>query len=246
MQQGKPKWCCLFHYTLQMGWRCHDHMQCPFRARRWGWIVFRNSSVLFSLVQKILFQYWCEGNRHVPTGRQELYSNWSCLYCTRPSQLTSLATVTLPRPAVKSKNYNKKNVGMSMKGATADAWFLVLVYVRMAAINESRRCFEKEFVDGDFWQCYILLPISVKGFLGAWLNTYVGAGSRLGSVNGPSGKISAVKTCTNGHGPIKLHWDSCSGNVTSVLFHRLQVSKKVLFIRQWVCSCLRQPACSLC
>lgn len=54
------------------------------------------------------FQYWCEGNRHVPTGRQELYRNcssqlvfWSCLYYTRPSQMTSLATVTLPRPAVK-------------------------------------------------------------------------------------------------------------------------------------------------
>lgn len=37
-----------------------------------------------------------------------------------------------------------------MEGVKGDAWFLVLVSVRMAAMNERRRCFEEEFVDGDF------------------------------------------------------------------------------------------------
>lgn len=51
---------------------------------------------------------------------------------------------------------------MSMKGAKADAaWFLVLVSVRMAAMNERRRCYEEGFV-GDFWQRYTLLSISAK------------------------------------------------------------------------------------
>lgn len=97
----------------------------------------------------------------------------------------------------------------------------------MAADAMNERCFKEEFVDGDFWQCYILLPISVNDFLGAWPNTYVGAGSSLGfvkvPVNGPTGEVSAVKTCTNGPGPIKLHGGSCSGNVTHVLFHQLYV-----------------------
>lgn len=40
------------------------------------------------------------------------------------------------------------------------------------------------------------------------LSTHAGEGTRLGpvkvSVNGPSGKVPTLETCTNGFGPIKL------------------------------------------
>lgn len=54
---------------------------------------------------------------------------------------------------------------------------------------------------GDFW---------------ADRGNHAGEGTRLGpikvSVNGPSGEDRTVKTRTNGFGPIKLPWRSCSGN----------------------------------
>lgn len=51
-----------------------------------------------------------------------------------------------------------------MDGAEADAGFLLCVFMCIAAdaMNERRRCFEEEFIDGDFEQCYILLPINAK------------------------------------------------------------------------------------
>lgn len=40
------------------------------------------------------------------------------------------------------------------------------------------------------------------------------------------GEVAIVETCTNGPGPIKLPRDSCSGNMTSVLFHKHEVRNR--------------------
>lgn len=66
--------------------------------------------------------------------------------------------------------------------------------------------------------CSVNLKLHPGDFM-AHLSTHAGEGTWLGpvkvSVNCSSGEVPAAETRTNGFGPIKLPWNSCSGNVSS-------------------------------
>lgn len=159
----QPKLCCLLHHTLQLGWRCHDYLQCPFQARCWGCIFFRK--IFQSTKHWTLLEVGTLQEPVLALG----------LLVMSPLHLPVLLCMTLPRPATKNKIHNKR------------------------------------------------LRESVRPHNRSWT----------------MGEVAMVETCTNGPVPIKLPRGSCSGNMTSVLFHKLQVSNKVLFNRQWLCSWYR-------